>query len=63
MRLRVAARDGRMTWRAALLRNLVRLIDWLPAFYLLGAVVMAVQGDQRRIGDFVAGTRVGRPVR
>ena len=63
LHLQVAAGGGRMTWRAAILRNIFRLIDWLPALYLVGVVVMLVQGDQRRIGDFVGGTRVGRAVR
>ncbi len=52
--------------RAALLRNLLRLVDFLPAFYVTGVVAIFAGGRGKRIGDYVAGTfvvREGRPLR
>lgn len=49
---------------AAAIRNLVRLIDFLPVLYGLGVVVMFVNRRSRRLGDLAAGTLVvfDRPV-
>jgi len=46
---------------SSLLRNLLRLIDWLPFFYLIGIVTIAVSGSDRRLGDRVGNTIVVRP--
>nr|WP_267902942.1 RDD family protein [Halomarina oriensis] len=46
---------------AAGVRNLLRYVDFLPAGYLLGAVVAGVSGDGRRVGDRLGGTLVVRP--
>lgn len=57
--LRIVASDGRAPDPVALLvRNLLRLADWLPAFYMLGLGLMFFRQDQRRLGDIVAGTVV-----
>jgi len=45
-------------WPAALTRNLLRFVDFLPAFYLFGMVSMIVSRDFRRLGDHAAGTLV-----
>jgi uncharacterized RDD family membrane protein YckC len=42
----------------AISRNLVRAIDFLPAFYGVGVVTMLLNSRNRRLGDFVAGTLV-----
>ena len=42
----------------SVLRNLLRLVDFLPAFYALGIVVMIADPHARRLGDIVAGTIV-----
>jgi uncharacterized RDD family membrane protein YckC len=42
----------------AVLRNLLRAADFLPAGYLIGLGVMAVDRRSRRLGDLVAGTMV-----
>jgi uncharacterized RDD family membrane protein YckC len=42
----------------ALIRNLVRLVDFLPVAYGLGVVVMLVDKRSRRLGDLAAGTIV-----
>ena len=42
----------------ALIRNLLRLIDWLPLLYLVGALTIAVSNKKQRLGDIAAGTIV-----
>lgn len=42
----------------AIARNLVRIVDYLPAFYGIGVVTMMLNRKSRRLGDFVAGTLV-----
>ncbi|MCL5104287.1 MAG: RDD family protein [Armatimonadetes bacterium] len=39
-------------------RNLVRVIDFLPVFYLLGIIVVIFSGRNKRLGDIAAGTLV-----
>jgi uncharacterized RDD family membrane protein YckC len=51
-----------ITLRAALLRNLLRFIDALPCFYLLGGVIMFLMPQRQRIGDLVAQTLVVRHI-
>jgi len=47
-----------LEWRAALLRNLLRAVDFAPVLYGLGLVTMAVTGRFQRLGDLAAGTLV-----
>jgi uncharacterized RDD family membrane protein YckC len=42
----------------ALIRNLVRFVDFLPSMYALGVVVMFISSRSRRLGDLAAGTLV-----
>lgn len=42
----------------AAIRNIVRIADFLPFLYVIGAVVMLVDKRSRRLGDLVAGTIV-----
>ena len=59
MRIRVVREGGHpLTVRDALLRNLLRAADWMPAMYSLGLLVMASDTRFRRLGDMVAGTIV-----
>jgi uncharacterized RDD family membrane protein YckC len=44
----------------AMIRSLMRSVDFLPVLYGLGALVALVNGNNRRIGDMVAGTVVAR---
>lgn len=46
------------TWGAAILRNLLRVVDVLPNFYIVGIATAYLAGDQRRLGDLAAGTLV-----
>jgi len=43
---------------AALLRNVFRIIDILPQFYLIGFIVIALTEKKQRLGDRLAGTIV-----
>jgi uncharacterized RDD family membrane protein YckC len=43
-----------------LLRNTLRIVDGLPAFSILGIVLISTSEERARFGDRVAGTRVLR---
>jgi uncharacterized RDD family membrane protein YckC len=60
-RLRVIRRDGQPV-RAGevMIRNLVRLVDFLPGFYGIGLIAMFINKDACRLGDLAAGTIVVR---
>jgi uncharacterized RDD family membrane protein YckC len=45
-------------WPAALARNLLRAIDFLPVLYGFGLVAMLMNRDFKRLGDLAAGTIV-----
>jgi len=60
-RLRVVRVNGApVTFTDAMLRNLLRAADILPACYVVGLVVCSLDGRFRRLGDLVAGTMVVR---
>lgn len=42
----------------ALIRNLLRAVDALPAFNILGVILIATSPEKIRVGDRAAGTRV-----
>ncbi|MHB1161121.1 MAG: RDD family protein [Chloroflexota bacterium] len=54
----VNGRGERPGLGAALLRNLLRIVDFLPLFYLLGAILVMTSKQRQRLGDRVAGTFV-----
>jgi uncharacterized RDD family membrane protein YckC len=55
--VRVVTRDGGIPSAGAILiRNVFRLIDSLPAFYLVGLISSFVSAQRLRIGDMAAGT-------
>lgn len=59
--LRVVGDDGSaLSPRATVVRSLWRLVDELPASYLVGFLVMLVSKRRKRFGDFAAGTLVVR---
>lgn len=43
---------------ASVVRNLVRILDFLPFFYGAGLVAMVLSGRRQRLGDLAAGTLV-----
>jgi uncharacterized RDD family membrane protein YckC len=57
--IRVIHQSGRpMTAIECIGRNLMRGIDILPGFYATGFITMMCNAQNRRLGDFVAGTIV-----
>lgn len=57
--LRVIRVDGTpVTLAESIIRNLVRIIDFLPIGYGLGIVTMFVNDKARRLGDMAAGSMV-----
>lgn len=61
LRLRVVGTDSvRVRLSKALLRNILRVVDGLPAFGILGAILIIRSPEKARFGDRVAGTRVIR---
>jgi uncharacterized RDD family membrane protein YckC len=60
MKLRVVRADG--TKAAAgpvFLRNVVRLVDWLPFLYVVGGITVFATGQRRqRLGDMAAKTKI-----
>jgi len=47
-----------VSWSASLLRNLLRTVDILPSFYLVGLITMVLHPQFKRLGDLAAGTVV-----
>lgn len=45
------------------IRNLVRIVDFLPFFYGAGLLAMLINKDWRRLGDLAAGTLVVKTAR
>jgi uncharacterized RDD family membrane protein YckC len=61
MGIRVIKDSGRpITPSESVARNLLRLVDQLPTFYAVGVVSIALSKQNKRLGDFVAGTIVVR---
>jgi uncharacterized RDD family membrane protein YckC len=57
--LRVTDLEGRrISWQAAVVRNLARLLDVLPFTYVLGGVLTLATRRHQRLGDLLAGTVV-----
>jgi uncharacterized RDD family membrane protein YckC len=59
--LRVIGSDGEPArFTAVLIRNLLRLVDFLPAWYALGVMMIFLTPRSQRLGDLAAGTYVVR---
>lgn len=59
LRLKVVASDGApLGWQAALVRNLLRVVDMLPIGYATALVCGFCDAWGRRLGDIVAGSVV-----
>ncbi len=55
--LRVIRESGHpLDFRAALVRNIVRIVDMLPGVYAVAIITMFVSEHWRRLGDHAAGT-------
>src|SRR6185436_2517463 len=61
LKLRVIdARGLPVSLYQSLVRNIVRVLDFAPAFYGIGAIAVLVNPSRRRLGDLVADTLVIR---
>jgi uncharacterized RDD family membrane protein YckC len=59
VKIKVVREDGsRCDLGAALLRNILRIIDHLPFLYLLGIILIAATDKRQRLGDMLARTLV-----
>lgn len=59
--LRVVRRNGYpVDLRSSLVRNVMRIVDMLPAYYLVGLISIILSPGSERLGDHVAGTLVVR---
>jgi len=54
----VRADGSRCTWGAAVVRNLLRVVDVLPVFYIVGIVTAYVSSNHQRLGDLAGKTLV-----
>jgi uncharacterized RDD family membrane protein YckC len=59
--IRVVRTDGQpVGWLQVVVRNLLRPIDLLPGYYILGGAFVVLTGRSQRLGDLAAGTLVVR---
>ena len=59
LRLRVVQSDGSPIGAVgSLVRNLIRIVDFLPAFYLIGITAVFATTQNQRLGDLAAGAVV-----
>lgn len=49
---------GAIDWEESLVRNVLRIVDALPFFYLIGAILIVASDDNQRLGDMVGDTFV-----
>jgi uncharacterized RDD family membrane protein YckC len=58
-KLKVVKDDGsKADFRSIAIRNLLRIVDFLPMFYLVGAIIVARSDKKQRFGDKIAHTVV-----
>src|SRR5258708_21850379 len=64
LRLRVMDAQGlHLQWNQVVLRNLLRFVDALPIFYLVGGAVSMLTPNGQRLGDLAANTVVVRTIK
>ena len=57
--IKVIKEDGsRCDFGSALIRNILRIVDYLPFLYILGIVLIATTEKRQRLGDMLAKTIV-----
>ena len=55
----IVTEDGEpVSWSGAILRNILRLVDALPALYIIGIVAASISDHNQRVGDIVGSTVV-----
>jgi uncharacterized RDD family membrane protein YckC len=61
LRIRVIGDRGEpVNMTQVAIRNLIRLVDFMPVLYGVGLITIFIQGGGKRLGDFAAGTVVAR---
>lgn len=61
VRIRVVSDDGSaVSVLQSAVRNLSRIVDFLPIFYAFGLLTMLISRQNRRLGDLLAGTMLVR---
>ncbi|MFB6227435.1 MAG: RDD family protein [Halobacteriales archaeon] len=61
MSIQVRGGDGSTpSLRSSVVRNVARLVDWLPFLYAVGIVVLALSDRNERLGDRLGNTAVVR---
>lgn len=59
MRIRVMDEDGlKLKFSQVFIRNVLRFVDMMPAFYMLGGLAAVLSARSQRLGDLAAGTIV-----
>jgi uncharacterized RDD family membrane protein YckC len=59
--IRVVGQTGEpVRFLASAVRNIARILDFLPAFYLIGTISIMATARAQRVGDLAAGTLVMR---
>jgi uncharacterized RDD family membrane protein YckC len=59
--IRVVGQSGEpVRFLASAIRNIARILDFLPAFYLIGTISIIATTRDQRVGDLAAGTLVMR---
>jgi len=59
LNIQVLHSDGTpVSWSSSLIRNILRVVDFLPLFYALGFVSMLMNDRFQRLGDMAANTLV-----
>ncbi len=57
--IRVTSKKGdSISFGQAAIRNVLRIVDGLPVFYIIGILSIAITEDSQRVGDLAAGTVV-----
>lgn len=59
MKIKVVEINGKpIQYDKAIIRNILRIIDWLPFLYIIGVVLIASSQSRQRLGDMVTRTIV-----
>jgi len=59
LKIKVIQKSGKKaSFGKCFLRNLLRLVDMLPAFYLIGILLIVFTDKKQRLGDLATGTVV-----
>jgi uncharacterized RDD family membrane protein YckC len=58
MGIKVVSEKGKMDYGKSFIRNILRIIDFLPVVYILGFIVAVASKNNQRIGDLAARTMV-----